>query len=377
MGPAMSTRKTTRQRPIAVIVGSIVILLSVYGTQQMPCWRHVALEFCKQRSGLVFVSYAAPSTGQLWRFDGKDRLDPLHTMIGTSAEQVTIAPDAKRMAYSLRDGSGKKQLFLACADGTQSFAVTAPSPELTFFWVNSQMIQYAVGSFIDDQHLADNDLHGYLLDVRFGSLTEIENPYQHEEFRRNPRDPDIAALFDRGGDYYLVGVRTGEQTKIMDMHGGYVTGEWSSDGQNLVFRALLPNSDGTGQGIEMYSVRADGTGLRQITSFADMAPGRYPAEFALSPDGKWIALLLVEKNSVGMSLRHLYLQSVNESRLVDLGISWRRPDRPVWSPDSHQIAFVATRVAPGQEDLFTISVDTGEVKQITNSNEYRDSVSWR
>jgi TolB protein len=57
--------------------------------------------------------------------------------------------------------------------------------------------------------------------------------------------------------------------------------DWSPDGELIVFRSPSSGFEGS----QVYLVRPDGTGLRQLTHFK---PGTSVLSYSFSPDGKWI-----------------------------------------------------------------------------------------
>jgi TolB protein len=59
--------------------------------------------------------------------------------------------------------------------------------------------------------------------------------------------------------------------------------DWSPDGRRLVFRSPADEFDGS----NLWTVRADGTGLKQLTHFG---PAVQTLSASFAPDGKWIVI---------------------------------------------------------------------------------------
>jgi Tol biopolymer transport system component len=151
---------------------------------------------------------------------------------------------------------------------------------------------------------------------------------------------------------------------------------WSPDGQRIAF------DGGNVPQIRIYTINADGSGLRRVTG---PRPG-WPAWPSWSPDGRWIAFLA---NGRVLDTVTVYRIRPDGSRLHE----WRFPGRPyvtarggavpVWSPDGERVAFSETVVRrgsdgrlSGQLEIFTAYADGRALKRLTFSPKDDLTPAW-
>jgi len=151
--------------------------------------------------------------------------------------------------------------------------------------------------------------------------------------------PQDAYFFVQGGRWSPDGTKfaySGEKLSIADTTSGQViqaTGpplspraiSWTTDSSRVVFMAAG----------EIYSVAADGAGLRKLTS-----EGAGKTSPALSPDGR---TLVYRRGSVVGGLEEVVLHDLETGDLTTLfdgQLDGAGPDEPIaWSPDGEHVAF--------------------------------------
>ncbi len=152
---------------------------------------------------------------------------------------------------------------------------------------------------------------------------------------------------------------TGEQ-RLTNHRASDTSPVFSPDGRRLVFV-----SDRAGRP-QLFLMRADGSGVRRLSY-----QGGSSYDPAWSPDGKHIAYI-VEKDGLGLELWIMNMDGTGARALTQ---SMGSNESPTWSPDSRHIAFGSSR--SGLSQLYTVTVETGVVRQIPNLNHlHSEGPSW-
>ncbi len=126
---------------------------------------------------------------------------------------------------------------------------------------------------------------------------------------------------------------------------------------------------------EVYALRSDGTGLRQLT--------HHPArdyEPRVSPDGQRIVFVstrdgstqLYTMNADGSDQRRLTFSGQRDERIVD--------DYAYWSPEGKRIVFQRSEPLPDgdamQADIWVIDLETGRETRLTDEPSWDSTPSW-
>lgn len=139
---------------------------------------------------------------------------------------------------------------------------------------------------------------------------------------------------------------------------------FTPSGQRILFSRTEPQPPGQPEDVlvpeHIYSVKLDGTGLRQLTSgnVSDREP-------VLSPNGKVIAF----DRKLQTSSRHVFTMRPDGSRVKDA-----TPNLAAWSseaafsPDGRRIAYVRSFPGNSTSDLFTIRPDGARVRRLTGES---------
>jgi len=133
---------------------------------------------------------------------------------------------------------------------------------------------------------------------------------------------------------------------------------WSPDGKRLIFSMTAADSNP-----ELYSVGADGTGLRRLTrtrgSYETFGDDTMPD---WSNDGGTVVFVSNREQRSS----DLWAMSPDGTRQRPLG---RRPRTDDWNPrisaDGHRLAFTEMRIADGRRSVWTMTMNGSNARRIT------------
>jgi len=132
--------------------------------------------------------------------------------------------------------------------------------------------------------------------------------------------------FPTDSDIFTMGSDGSAQTAITALNGDELYPAWSPDGSQIAFQR------DPGLSPEIWTSKADGTSLRQLTSSTS---DRHPS---WSPDGAKIAF--ASDRAAGSTLSDLFVMNADGSAQVNItNTPTVDEDYPVWSPDGAKIAF--------------------------------------
>lgn len=177
----------------------------------------------------------------------------------------------------------------------------------------------------------------------------------------SPDGQRIAFDSNRTGTVEVFTMRSdGSDVRQLTHLGGF-TGDpsWAPDGTRLVF-ANFP-----GPGLcctNLWTINADGTGLRQLTSFSANTFAREP-EF--SPDGQFITFQEFPNDGNPPFLSAIFVMRADGTHLrqvTDLALDAAHPE---WSPDGSRIIF-NNDFTQNVGDIFTIRPNGTGLTRLTN-----------
>jgi Tol biopolymer transport system component len=142
---------------------------------------------------------------------------------------------------------------------------------------------------------------------------------------------------------------------------------WSNDGRTIVFdRAFGPVVNDTASEIDLMLMRRNGTHIRVLKRFANLAKRRLEPHGAdFSPDDGQLAFALLDVSSQAeKSAIFTYTFTTGD---LDRVTPWRlNAGNADWAADGGRILFNSNYLAPGPSDLYTIAPDGSGLRRLTN-----------
>jgi Tol biopolymer transport system component len=149
------------------------------------------------------------------------------------------------------------------------------------------------------------------------------------------------------------GPRLKEKPKALTENAGDRSPAYSANGRLIAFEGQ--REGGEVRGSHIYVMRADGSGVRQVTKgvFDDGEP-------TFSPNGKTIVFDRAPANHG--SATHLFKVSVSGGEPTELTAGAGHDSEPVFTPDGHSILFTSDRNKAAHEDIYAMRPDGTGVK---------------
>lgn len=183
---------------------------------------------------------------------------------------------------------------------------------------------------------------------------------------------DSIIVFESGGEIYLVYPDGSGLTQLTDTMPSVYNYQpaLSPDGTRVAFGSSGDHKS------EIKVMNVDGSGLRSLTGNTS----NYDGEPTWSPDGTRIAFVrgfdLTRDGIANLSSCPSEIYAINADGtggLVNLTQGGGGTD-PSWSPDGRRIAFASQR--EGSYDIYTMTTDGGEVKQLTTAATQESEPAW-
>ena len=247
----------------------------------------------------------------------------------SAAYRATISPDGSRVVF-VRTSKGHPQLFLTDAEGGRT-RLTGPDKG----GCGCGAFDPAWSPDGTAIAFASVNLHGnqdiYVLDLRTGSIRRITHgPSLDGTPAWSPDGSMIAyARGDDGRDGLWVVDLADRRSRLVTASMGGADPAWSPDGQMITFSGSATDGAGT----DLWLVRPDGTGLRDL---ADVATGdRAPS---WSPEGTRIVFAAFHSDANPPTI-DIDVVDVATGRISVLASGF---DDPAWSADGGSILVLRT-----------------------------------
>ena len=273
-------------------------------------------------------------------------------------------PDGQRLAFAARAG-----LYTARADGRERRLLIAYRKDgptyVPLAWSPEG------GKLLAEGRSRERGWQFAVLSARTGARLRVTREPVYAALISDARwlvsDQISYSSYLFANDYELATINSdGSDVRILTRSAGDErTPSWAPTGTQIAFSRTdrCPPS----QCVSLYAIRADGSGLRQLTP---PRPGRYDQFPTWSPDGSELAFVR-DGAPTGRSSLMLLPSGGGEPRTLVADVYRGRVS---WSPDGRRIAY--TSYTPRYPQVFTIGRDGANARQITSEQYGASDPVW-
>ncbi len=309
--------------------------------------------------------------------------NPLPIAVPDVVDASGAKDDAKRATDSLRWDFDASPLFKLLepkgylADPTKEGLGAAQIKFSDWTSIDAQLLVKAQVAVVDGKLVADFRLHDVLsgreqLKRTYGGAIGESRRFAHRfaddvvELLTGTRgvfSTRIAATkkTKRGSTEIVMVDFDGTNPELVTNNGSInLLPAWARDGQSILFTSYIRHNP------NLFSIGLGG----------DVRPKQLIAErglntgAAVSPDGRRVALTLSRDGN-----SEIYVASIDGTGLQRLTNEWAIDSSPTWSPDGKQIAFVSAR--RGDPHIWIMNADgSGEAKRVTLRGNYNQTPDW-
>ncbi len=176
----------------------------------------------------------------------------------------------------------------------------------------------------------------------------------------SPDGRRLAFMSNRDGnlEIYVMNLDGSDTVRLTNHPANDIHPQWTPDGTEVIFNSSRDTKEPNGAEVfEIYAVKPDGTGFRQITH--DGAVSTYAA---MSPDGQKI---VYRKLTAGNS--EVFVCNADGSGEANLTNGPAFDGWPAWSPDSKRIVFASNRGSPADVyEIFVMNSDGSNPMALTD-----------
>ncbi len=263
------------------------------------------------------------------------------------------------------DADGNREIYLLDAESGESLRLTNndtadADPRWSYDGENIAYVSLEDG----DREISAIDKNGSQ------KVRLTNNPGPDFSPRWSPVERKLAYVSQRQAqnnarsEIYYVSLDNPEANQVTFEDSAEQLGDWSPDGEWIIFYNLEPASS---RGLWLRN--PEGVNLIRLTEEHDTEP-------RWSPDGKYIAFVRQHGDGraiyvAGKANGDSWDGGLDETRLTQGGIE---DYSPVWHPNSKILAFVSTR--DGNPEIYTMQADGAELRRLTSNQANDSSPVW-
>ena len=261
--------------------------------------------------------------------------------------------------------AGNPIVFTSDVDGNREiFSLDPENAELVNL-TKSAGSEYAPSLSPDGSHIAflyGDDEHNTLQVIALSTESDSRTPVSkidgsHSNHRWSPSSDRLAYVVQNGGDPSAhVADSDGSSSMELTTINAHEVGGWSFDGSSVVFAVR----EGHGQGI--YIRNPDGVNEVRLTDQSDYSP-------VWSPNSHKIAFVSERDGNP-----EIYVMNSDATELKRITESGGKEYDIAWSPDGRKLAFTSDR--DGNPEIYVVDVREGEAHRLTRNGVQDDQPVW-